>query len=315
MTAFREVASFDVVHGARAWPWVSLTSDRVAYASATHIHTRGIDGPGASFELPADVPLTMFALGRDRVAIASTEVLVVGEKRVRLDALLGEATLSALAFDRTGQRLWLSAETPKETIIALVDATSLEAIGTSKSPAFPRPSLHEIHVHPIDDAALVLAACGEDGTFARVVGFAGSELSAVPSALDEGSIAAGFVGFSADGARVHLVEADELRTHAWPTLHELSSVPLADDFVSSFSGAVLGQDVFVDGEYADSQQDAVMQFDVAAIHGIVLPGPAPTGMWAGRLGANAIVTIEPKGDPARARVLERIATKRAPGIS
>jgi hypothetical protein len=267
--------------------------------------------------LPPEVPLAMFALSSEGIAIASTDMLVVGEQRVRLDTLLGQGcTLSALAFDRTGKRLWLSGETATETVIALVDAASLEAIGVLRSAALPRPSLHEIHIHPVDDAALVLAACGEEGTFARVVGFAGREVSAVPSALDEGGIAAGFVGFSADGRRVHLVEADELRTHAWPTLHELSSVPLADDFVSSFSGAVLGHDIFVDGEYADTQEDAVMQFDVAAIHGIVLPGPAPTGMWAGRLGANAIVTIEPKGDPARARIFERVASGRAgPGAS
>lgn len=323
MTAFRELATFEVVHGKRSWPWVAFTADRVAFASATHIHTRGLDGPGPSFPLPPDVDLAMFALSSESVAIASRVELAVldgsaaARKRARLDALLGEgAALSALAFDRTSKRLWLSAETETETVIALVDATSLDPVGVLRSAALPRPSLHEIHVHPLDDAALVLAACGEEGTFARVVGFAGDEVSAVPGALDAGGIAAGFVGFSADGARVHLAEADELRTHAWPTLHELSSVPLADDFVSSFSGAVLGDDIFVDGDLADAQEDAVMQFDRAAIHGIVLPGPAPSGMWAGRLGANAIVVIEAKGDPSRARILERIATRRvAPGLS
>lgn len=322
MTAFREVASFDVVHGKRAWPWVSFTADRVAFASATHIHTRGVDGSGPSFALPPDVEVAVFAASSELVAIAGAEVLVVLDassetKRARLDALLGEgSTLSALAFDRTGKRLWLSAETTTETVIALVDAATLAPVGVLRSPAFPRPSLHEIHVHSQDDAALVLAACGEDGTFARVVGFAGDEVSAVPGALDGGGIAAGFVGFSGDGARVHLVEADELRTHAWPTLHELSSVQLADDFLSSFSGVVLGDDIFVDGEVADSQEDAVMQFDRAAIHGVVLPGAAPAGMWAGRLGPNAIVTIDPKGDPAAARILERVATGRAaPGAS
>lgn len=313
MTLFRELASFDVVHAERAWPWLSFGGGRVGYASATHIHTRGIDGEGPSFALPAEP--TMFCVSEKRVAIATAdELIVLDGARARLDALLGDATLAAMSFDRTGKRIWLSAESASETVIALVDADSLASVGVLRSPAFPRPSLHEIHVHAVDDAVLVLAACGEAGTFARVAGFAGDELSAVPSALDEGGISAGFVGFSGDGMRVHLVEADELRTHAWPTLHELSSVPLADDFISSFSGVVLGNEIYVDGEYADSQEDAVMQFDRAAIHGIVLPGPAPTGMWAGRLGANAIVTVEPKGDPARAHVLERIGRTTA-GVS
>ena len=318
MTAFREVDAFDVVHADRAWPWVAFTGDRVAYASATHIHTRGIDGSGPSFALP-DVTPAMFAVSS---AVAGSDVIVILDSntertRARLDAVLEDAKLSAIAFDRTGRRLWLSAETEKETVVVLLDAASLDKLGVLRSPAFPRPALHEIHIHPRDDAALVVAACGDDGTFARVVGFAGDEVSAIPGELDAGGIAAGFVGFSADGVRVHLVEADELRTHAWPTLHELSSVELADDFVSSFSGAVLGDDIFVDGEYADSQEDAVMQFDRAAIHGVVLHGAPPIGMWAGRLGADAVVTIEPKkGAPARGRIFARVATGRAtPGAS
>ena len=91
----------------------------------------------------------------------------------------------------------------------------------------------------------------------------------------------------------------------------LAHLWLADRARLPLAGAILGDDIFVDGEYADSQEDAIMQFDRAAIHGIVLPGPAPKGMWAGRLGANAIVTIDPKGDPARARILERVGSSKA----
>lgn len=326
---FREIASFDVVHGRRSWPWVSFAarSDLVAFASTeTTVSTRRLDGehvvPGLSFSVPTDVQLGAFSISshgdRPILAIAgfvgATQVVLVLDsvaerKRAPLDALLGRGhELRAIAFDRTGRRLWLSAESATETVIALVDVESLATVGVSRSAAFPRPALHEIHLHAQDDAVLVLAACGDEGTFARVVGFAGDEVSAVPSELDSGAVAAGFVGFSRDGARVHLVEADELRTHAWPTLHELSSVPLADDFVSSFSGAVLGDEIFVDGEDAETRDDSIMLFDRSAIRGVVLPPPAPTGMWAGRLGNDAIVTIEAKGDPARARVLLRTAT-------
>jgi hypothetical protein len=329
---FREIASFDVVHGPRAWPWIAFAagSDLLAFVStATTIATLRLDiaregvVPGPSFSVPADVQLGAFSISSDRdaplLAIAGREgdanviaVLdsVVERRRVRLDAALGAGhELRAIAFDRTGRRLWLSAESETETVIALVEVESLATVGVIRSAAFPRPALHEVHLHAQDDAVLVLAACGEEGTFARVVGFTGDEVSAVPGELDSGAVAAGFVGFSADGARVHLVEADELRTHAWPTLHELSSVPLADDFLSSFSGAVLGDEILVDGEDAETRDDAVMLFDRAAIHGVLLPPPAPPGMWAGRLGQNAIVTIQPKGDPAVARVLFRTGTR------
>lgn len=322
---FREVASFDVFHTQLDWPWLAFAASggQVAFASSSNtIATRSLDGDrvatGPSFTLPPGLALGSFTIAtapESLLAVAGTAdgaptVAIVdasGErKRVRVDALLGDGhEVRAIAFDRTGRRLWLSAETKTETVTVLVDVASLALVGVIRGAPFPRPALHELHLHPQDDAVLLLAACGEEGSFARVVGFAGDVVSAVPGALDAGAVAAGFVGFSADGARVHLVEADELRTHAWPTLHELSSVPLADDFVSSFSGAVLGSDIYVDGEEAESQEDAVMLFDRSAIGGAVLPSPAPSGMWAGRLGREAIVTVEAKGDPARARVLLR----------
>jgi hypothetical protein len=335
---FREIAAFDVVRAQMDWPWVAFAAsgDVVAFASSSSsIATRRLDGPhdavvdGPSFTLPSDLGLgaasgprtglTAFSVSAHQddalVAVAgianNAQIVVVvdpsGErKRARVDALLGDGhEVRAIAFDRTGRRLWLSAENATETVTALLDVASLDLVGAIRSAAFPRPALHELHLHPVDDAVLLLAACGEEGSFARVVGFAGDVVSAIPTTLDSGGIAAGFVGFSSDGARVHLVEADELRTHGWPTLHELSSVPLADDFISSFSGAVLGSDIFVDGEDAETRDDSVMLFDRAAIHGAVLPPPAPVGMWAGRLGPNAIITVQAKGDPVRARVLVR----------
>ena len=176
------------------------------------------------------------------------------------------------------------------------------AFGIARSAAFPPPATHELYLHPQDSAVLLLAACGEDGTFARVAGWSGGGVEAIPTALDKGGIPAGFVGFSADAVRVHLAEADELRTHSWPGLEELSSVELADDFVSSYAGAVFGDRIFVDGEDADSRDDAVMMFDRSATRGALLPDPVPSGMWAGRLLADTIVTVEAKGEPARGHV-------------
>lgn len=330
---FREIATFDVFHAQLTWPWIALSADEraVAFASsATTILTRRWETEqlrdGHSITLPPDLGLSVDgSKGMTAFAIADGEadlLAVAGKvdagfvvaildpsgerRRVRLDDVLGLGhELLALAFDRKGSRLWLSAETATETVTALVDVASLALVGVVRSAAFPRPALHEIHRHAQDDAVIILAACGESGTFANVVGYAGDDVSAVPGALDAGAVSAGFVGFSADGARVHLAEADELRTHAWPTLHELSSVQLADDFVSSFSGAVIGTEILVDGNDADTGEDAVMAFDRSAIQGVVLPRPAPVGMWAGRLGGVAIVTVESKGDPARARIYVR----------
>jgi hypothetical protein len=319
-----ELAAFDVVHGHLSWPWIAFdaTGTRFAFASSpTQIATRVLDGgaiaEGASFAVPADLAakLEAFALGADGTLLAAAggagdeSVVVTSDAshelaRTRLDTLVRPGfTARALAFDRSGKRLWISAESEKETALVLVDARTHARVGVARSAAFPPPAMHELHLHPQDDAVLLVAACGEDGTFARIAGWAGGDVEAIATALDAGGIPAGFVGFSADGARVHLAEADELRTHAWPGLEELSSVELADDFVSSYAGAVLGDQILVDGEDAETHEDAVMTFDRSALVGKLVIGDVPSGMWAGRLGADCLVTVESKGDPSRGRVV------------
>ncbi len=227
-------------------------------------------------------------------------------RRTRLDALAGpDFVAHAVTFDRTGARLWLSAESGRETALVLIDPRTHALAGVVRSAPFPSSAYHELYVHPQDDAVLLLAACGQDGTFARVAGWSDGPPVAIETALDQGSVPAGFVGFSSDSARVHLAEADELRTHAWPGLETLSSAPFADEFVSSYSGTIIDSLIFVDGEIGegDDSEDAVMMFDRSALKGALVAPPAPPGMWVGRLGANAIVTVEAKGDPARGRVL------------
>ena len=323
-----EIASFDVVHQQLSWPWITFDASgkRFAFVSSERgISSRVLEGgavaEGTSFALPADLALAAlhgFALDTSGallaiVGVASAVSVVItcdvdGEqRRTPIEALIGPGfTPRAVAFDAIGVRLWISAESEKETALVLIDSWTHALIGVSRSELFPPPATHELSLHPQDDAVLLLAACGEDGTFARVAGWSGGGVEAIPTALDKGGIPAGFVGFSADGARVHLAEADELRTHAWPGLEELSSVELADDFVSSFSGVVLGDRILVDGEDAEAREDAVMTFDRSAMVGSLLGEPVPKGMWAGRLGIDCIVTVEAKGEPARGRVV-RIA--------
>ena len=335
---FVEVGTFDVVHRHLPWPWIAIEPTRRRFAFATapsRIGTRSladarlVEGP--SFELPDDLELPSakppptghrgptaglhgFALDPtgERLAVVGTadgqSVLMTlgpGEKRTPIAELAGaDFHAHAVTFDRRGERLWMSAESGEATALVLVDAVTHALIGVVKSGPFPPPAAHELHVHPNDDAVLLLAACGQDGTFARVAGWSDGPPVAVTSALDDGAVPAGFVGFSADGARVHLAEADELRTHAWPALQELSSVPFDDDFISSYSGVVIGHRLFVDGQDRETEEDdAVMLFDRSALRGAVVRPPVPTGMWVGRIGDDAIVTVESKGDPSRGRVV------------
>ncbi len=338
---FTEIGAFDVAHKHLAWPWIAVDPARTRFAFASakgRLESRVPFGDalrdGPSFPLPKDLVLPTkaraptghlgsekgihgfaIATSGDRAALTGivkkkSVVVTLGEKgetkRTEIESLWGEDFIAhAITFDRSGKRLWISAESGKETALILIDAETHVFIGAVKSAPFPPPAAHELHVHPQDDAVLLLAACGQDGTFARVAGFTDGPPIAIATALDLGSVSGGFVGFSADSARVHIAEADELRTHAWPGLQELSSVELADDFASSYSGVVMGERVYVDGEDMDTGDvDAVMLFDRSATRGAVLAPPVPTGMWVGRIGPDALITVEAKGEPVRGRVLK-----------
>ena len=326
-----EISAFDVATENMEWPWFAFDASgtRFAYpAGPTQVATQRYDGdrtlPGPIFTLPDDMTMSVvqgFALHRDGqelalvVLVEDRSELVIcrpdaAAKRVNLGEHFGSARgldatarARAVTYDRQGSRLWISADTETDSLVALVDATTHAFLGASRGRLFPPPAMHELYIHPVDDAVLLLASCGQDGTFARVVGHAGDTVEAISTPLDDGAVPAGFVGFSADATRVHLAEADELRTHAWPGLVELSSVELADDFISNYSGAVFGEGILVDGFIEGGADDAVMHFDKSALYGQVLAPPVPLGMWAGRIGRDAVVTVDPKAKPARGRIV------------
>ena len=315
------LASFDVHKEGLPWPWIAIAASGtdVAFASsATTFATRRLTEGGAiesgpSFTSPTEIGKTRsFALCPlgELAVLTATHLHVLHEDKTRsvpLATLLPESIEPRAAlFTRSGAQLWISGDTSDSAVIFLVDVAKLTLIGVSRSKAFPPPASHELFLHPQDDAVLLLAACGEEGTFARVVGWTGGDVERIPTALDDGGIAAGFVGFSEDGARLHLAEDQALRTHAWPALVELSSVDLADDFVGAYAGAVMHGRVLVDGHEDEDEHngaDGVMSFDVSGTLGSWLLPPFPSGMWAGRLGSTCLVTVQPKGNPARGSVI------------
>lgn len=329
-----ELASFDAAHRELPWPWIAFdpTGKRFAFASAdrrieTRVLAQGslVEGPSFTvsddLDLPKDGGVRAFAIDPRGELIALVGVVAVGpvlvtgtldgeQLRSRLGDLVGPGfKAEAVAFDRSGAHLWVSAESATESAVLRVDARSHAVLGIVRSAAFPPPAMHELHLHPTEDAVLLLASCGEDGTFARVLRGPdlgdgnGDGIVRVPTSLDQEGASAGFVGFSADGARVHLAESEVLRTHAWPRLDELSSVAFGEDFVSNYTGAIVAERIFIDGEDTASGDDAVMVFEPAGIRGARAHLPVPSGMWAGRLGADAVVTVESKGDPAGGRVV------------
>jgi hypothetical protein len=206
-------------------------------------------------------------------------------------------TLHAVCFDRSGAQLWVSAESKTAIVVYLIEVATGLCRATLETPLVAEAK-HELHLHPQDDAVLLLLAAGQDGTFARLCGTNGVDVAWLPTELDGGGVAAGFVGFSADGLRVHLAEFDCLRTHAWPTLHELSTADYAGDFVANYTGAVFGNHLLVDGQWADENLRAVMQFDRTGLAGVPLPEEPPEGRWMGACAGQQLLTLraEANGD-------------------
>jgi hypothetical protein len=325
---YEALATFEVTHTHLSWPWITIDASRTCLVFlATHqrFATRVLSESGVvegvGFDVPQGVVVSQirgFSIDktRTRLAIAATvdamSLIVTANEagemlRTPMSSLTdADANVCAIAWDRTGKYLWVSAQRPSETLLLMLDGETHAVMGIARSAAFPPPAVHEFYLHPQDDAVLLLAACGQDGTFARLVGWSGDSFEVIQTALDDGGASAGMVGFSSDGLRVHLAESDALRTHAWPTLHELSSAEFTGDFLSNYTGAVFGHHVYVDGEFDEVCDDAVMLYDRTALRGKVLPGPVMTGMWVGRLGTDCLVTVAEKGDPSRASIV-RIA--------
>ena len=84
------------------------------------------------------------------IAATCVDDLLAADERGRADFVA-----HAVAFDHTGKHVWFSAESGKETVLSLVSAREHTVVGALRSPPFPPPAMHELHVHPVDDAVLL----------------------------------------------------------------------------------------------------------------------------------------------------------------
>lgn len=231
--------------------------------------------------------------------------------RATVDERLGAGLFGqALCWDRAGARVWVAAERDGSPdgasqgvgVVALLDAATLQVVGVVDHPKYPPPITYELTLHPTDDAVSMFAACGPDGTFARVARVREGRVETVPTKMDGGLEPAGLLGFSRDGARVFLAEESALRVHRWPDLEVVKTVDLGDEFVSAYAGAVVDDRVLVDGEDAEDGDDVVLAYDADTLKRLPPPTAIRGAMWVGLVGERRLVTVAPKGEPARGAV-------------
>jgi hypothetical protein len=313
-----------IAPGELAWPWVAFSPDRAAFALPVGPTTLALRSAASldrevRLELPAALSLptvaasrvdttsrqpgvhtiaahpderTLVAFGwRGDLPVACVLRAGLPSELVDLGPVLGDMGPMAAAFTRDGESLWVSAESGKGAAIARLRFRDFGLEAKVAFDAAPPPAAHELYLHPTEDAVLLTMACGEDGTFVRVARFVEGRLELVAGAGDKGVDACGMAEGTEDGARVCLVAADRVELRRWPDLALDSTVPLGDDRSGNYNGVRMGGRFVVSATEQDDEGDderALLFSDALTLED---DGPAPSGMWAGRLGRDRLVTI------------------------
>jgi hypothetical protein len=247
---FEPLATFAIAPGKLRWPWISLSPDRrhVAYPTgphtiglrsvdrldeeailtlpeAFHMPTQSMAATGSTARQPG---LHAIAVNDDGTAIVAFAwhgaapvacVAGIGREPTTIDltaALDGMGPMST-AFARTGDALWLTTESETGAAILRLRASDLAVIGHVGFKPPPLPAQHEVFTHPFRDEALLLMACGQDGTFARIARFDG-EVTAIPCAAEDGIEPAGLADWDHTGHHVFLAGDTGLERRTFPDL-------------------------------------------------------------------------------------------------
>jgi hypothetical protein len=318
-----------------AWPWVAFSPERMAFAVPSSPRTLAIHRYGslrdeARVELPEVLPVpsaepghsgttsrqaglhaialhpdarTAVAFGwhRDLPAACVARAGVAPEV-VDLGPALGDMGPMAATFTRDGESLWLSAESSTGAAIVRLRFRDFALESKVAFPPAPPPASHELFLHPVDDAALLTMACGQDGTFVRVARAVDGRLELVAGEGDGGLDPCGPAEATDDGARVCLVTLDRVELRRWPDLKRESAFDLPDGLSANYNGVRIGGRFIVSAAMEDEEDEpcALVLGDTLEL---VDNAPAPPGMWAGRLGPDRLVTVDPgRSGPAAAFV-------------
>jgi len=201
----------------------------------------------------------------------------------------------AATFSRDGALIWLSAESDRGAALLRMRFPGLELEARATFSPAPPPAAHELFLHPTEDAALLSMACGQDGTFLQVGHMVGEKLALIVTQGDAGVESCGLADATRDGARVCLVSAERVALRRWPDLVQEAELVLPEELATNYNGVRIGGRFFISAIEEDEANERAVVLDEAL--GLVEVVSGVPGMWAGRLGANRLVTIDrAKGD-------------------
>jgi hypothetical protein len=323
MLRFSKLHQFTLTPGKLAWPWVAFTPARTSFVvpeGPTTLALRGVDSlgdvrqaelseglavpsiaassSGTTSRQPGLHSMALHPDGRTVVGFGWHDdgpaacIARVGEapEFVDLRPALGQLGPMAATFTRDGEYLWLSAESSSQAALLRLRLPGLvlEARATFAPP--PPPAAHELFLHPAEDAVLLTMACGQDGTFLQVARMVGEKLALVVTEGDGVVEPCGLAEATDDGGRVCLVAAERVELRRWPDLVREAELELPEQLLANYNGVRVGGRFLVSAADQDKEghERAVVLSDTL---GLVEIAPALSGMWAGRLGKDRLVTL------------------------
>jgi hypothetical protein len=324
-----------VAPGELGWPWTAFAPDCTAFAVPAGPRTIAIRSAAALFEervveLPEALPVpsvarrssgttsrqpglhsiavhpdgrTVVGFGWHRdIPVACVERVGGAPELIDLGPALGEMGPLAASFTRDGESIWLSAESAIAAAIARLRFRDFGLESKAAFPPAPPPAVHQMFLHPTEDAVLLTMSCGQDGTFIRAARMAGGKLELIATEGDDGLEPCGVAGATGDGGRVCLVTASRAELRRWPRLEREAEIDVGEELSANYNGVRIGGRFIVSATAQEEGEDerALVLNDALEL---LDDAPAPPGMWAGRLGEDRLVTIgREKGEERRAFV-------------
>lgn len=315
VASFEKILEFPLQPLELHWPWVAFSPGRDAFAYPTAACAYAVRAERSlddvrrlvlpeALAVPADeagtfqAGLRAAALHPDGATLVGVgwqdgpALFVTGVSRsprvVSLARVLGEMVPRTVAFTKDGAALWVSAEEEdEEAVVARLDFATLRLLGKVAFPAAPAPAQHLLHLHPTEDAAMLLMNCGQDGTFCRVARATGGEVTLLANEGEDGLEPSGLVEMATDGRNICLASSDQVELRRWPDLSLEAAFELDEDVVTNYAGVRVGERILVETESEDAERCLVFEKSLRFLG----DAPRPPGMWAGRLGTRHLVTV------------------------
>lgn len=231
------------------------------------VHPEQPGQPIARFDVPEDALAAALSADLQQLALLGADSLELhrpdGTRAPHRSGRVDVPATPALAFDATGDTLWLSGESPSGHALQLYDARSLTLLATAPV-AGEGDGEHELLAHPHAPALAVSVSCGQDGTWLTLLRRSSTGLEKVGelASRDEPFFAAGFLP---DGGSLVGIGGTWVRRWSYPDCRLLAEYALPEGQLPGSVGAVVGDSVLLPVEPEDGGRWTLHQLEAGSL--------------------------------------------------